>query len=164
MTPLFELTLPDDSPEAHFAPLQIALEGLCKINEWHIARALKKAQKGQGVPLLPLYASGVRYKEDEAGREDWSDIFQTYARKTGDCKKLVGIRIAELRVAGIPCEPVLKWQFIPRDVALTLGYPEWFITGEGLWMVHCLVRYLNTGFVEDPSKVLGMGGEYTNKR
>lgn len=164
MTPLFELTLPNDSAAEHFAPLQIALEGLCKINEWHIARAIKKCQKGLAPPLLPLYAAGVKYKEDPAGREDWSDIFETYKRGTGDCKKLVAIRVAELRCAGIPCEPVLKWQHLPQEVALKLGYPEWFIKGDGLWMVHCLVRYMESGRVEDPSKVLGMGGEYTSKR
>lgn len=162
MTPLFELTLPDDSADAHFAPLQIALEGLCRINEWHIARALRRTQKGIGEPLKPLYMSGVTYKEDEAGREDWSDIFKTYERGTGDCKKLVAIRIGELRCAGIQCEPVIKYQWLPAALAHQLGYPEWFVNGEGLWLVHCLVRY-GDGRVEDPSKILGMGGEYTNK-
>lgn len=162
MTPLFELTLPDDNPDAHFAPLQIALEGLCKVNEWHIARALRRTAKGFENPIVPLYASGVTYKEDEAGREDWSDVYGTIKRGTGDCKKLVAWRIAELRCAGIQCEPVIKYQWLPAKVAHGLGYPEWFVNGEGLWLVHCLVRYAD-GRVEDPSKILGMGGDYTNK-
>ena len=165
MTPLFELTLPDDSADAHFAPLQIALEGLCRVNEWHIARSLKRAAKGLDVPIVPLYASGVYYKEDDAGNEDWSDVYGTLRRGNGDCKKLVAWRVAELRCMGVRCEPVIKWQWIPKVAARELGYPAWFVNGEGLWMVHCLVRYLDgTERVEDPSKILGMGGEYTNKR
>lgn len=163
MTPLFELTLPTDSSEAHFAPLQITLEGLCKVNEWHIARSLKRAEKGLGDPIVPLYASGVRYKEDDPGHEDWSDVYATLKRGNGDCKKLVAWRIAELRCSGIDCEPVIKWQHIPQDVAMQIGYPSWFVNADGLWMVHCLVRFPD-GRVEDPSKILGMGGEYTNKR
>lgn len=93
-TPLVHLTLPDitdpsgEGDPAHFAPFQILLEAMCRINEWHIARANKKAAKGEGVPLPPLYASGVRYREDPPGHEDWRDIYQVYARGFGDCLPL----------------------------------------------------------------------------
>ena len=162
MTPLFELTLPDDSADAHFAPLQIALEGLCKINEWHIARSLRQAVKGLGVPIVPLSASGVYYKEDPEGNEDWSDVYRTLKRGHGDCKKLVAWRVAELRCNGTPCEPVIKWQWLPKAIANELGYSNRFVNGDGLWMVHCQVRF-HDGHIEDPSKILGMGKEFSNR-
>src|ERR1700733_13421793 len=97
MTPLFQLTLPDESPEAHFAPLQITLEGLCDVNEWHISRMMKRLAKGLQPEFIipPLYASGVRYKEDDPGHEDWSDAIETNRKQVGDCKKLVAWRVGE---------------------------------------------------------------------
>lgn len=87
-TPLLHITLPDaDGPE-HFAPLQIALEAMCKINEWHIRNALKKWKRGKGNPPIPLYASGVRYQEDPPGHEDWRDMYGVMKRGVGDCLPL----------------------------------------------------------------------------
>lgn len=165
MTPLFQLTLPDESPDAHFAPLQITLEGLCDVNEWHIARMIKRLAKGLEPEFVipPLYASGVRYKEDDPGHEDWSDAIETNRKRVGDCKKLVAWRVGECRAQGIDCEPVIKWQWIPKKIALQLGYPGWLVKGDGIWMVHCQVRFFSDGRIEDPSKILGMGGDYTNK-
>ena len=89
ITPLFHITLPeDDGEDRHFAPLVPALEGLIAINVWHIRRALKRAQKGQGVPIPPLYASGVRYKEDPPGQENWKDCLAVIKDGTGDCLPL----------------------------------------------------------------------------
>lgn len=168
-TPLIHLSLPDSDGPEHFAPLQIALEGMTKVNEWHIARALKKAMKGEGKPIPPLYASGVRYQEDPPGHEDWRDCYGVMQRGVGDCDQLTSWRTAELRVAGIDAEPVLKWQWIPRDVFIKSQKSEkdrreWarkLGNQKGVWMVHCLVRYPD-GEIEDPSKILGMGGSYTN--
>jgi hypothetical protein len=88
-TPLLHITLPeDDGEDRHFAPILLALEAMCAINKWHIQRALKRAEKGQGVPFPPLYASGVRYKEDPAGREDWRDCYVVLKRGWGDCLPL----------------------------------------------------------------------------
>lgn len=164
MTPLFQLTLPNESAEAHFAPLQITLRGLCDVNQWHIERMMKRLAKGMTPEFIipPLYASGVVYKEDDPGHEDWSDAIETHKKQVGDCKKLVAWRVAEQRANGVECEPVIKWQFIPRDLAVQLGYPAWLVKGDGLWLVHCQVRYSN-GTIEDPSKILGMGGDYNNK-
>lgn len=167
--PLFHLSLPESEGPEHFAPLQIALEGMAKVNEWHIARALKQAMKGQGRPIPPLYASGVRYKEDPPGEENWKDCYAVLKDGHGDCDRLAAWRTAELRVAGIPAEPVLKWQWIPRDVFLQMQKTpkdrrEWarkLGNQKGVWMVHCLVRFPD-GEIEDPSKILGMGGEYTS--
>ncbi len=161
-TPLLHITLPeDDVEEAHFAPILLALEAMIAVNLWHIKRALKRCRQGQGVPIPPLYASGVRYQEDAGGREDWRDLYTILERGAGDCDNLVAWRVAELRAAGKRAEPVIKWQNLPRDLAVSLGYPSRMIPPEGLSMVHCSVRH-GDGTIEDVSKNLGMGGEYTN--
>jgi hypothetical protein len=162
LTPLVHVTLPDladNSVESHFAPVVLLLEGPIKVNEFHIARSLKRAAQGDGVPIPPLYASGVTYKEDPAGREDWRDVYSVMEKGTGDCDNLVCWRVAELRVAGIAAEPVIKWQHLGPDVARQLGYP---CGPDGLWMVHCCVRFPD-GTIEDTSKNLGMGAEFTSK-
>lgn len=168
-TPLFHLSLPDSDGPEHFAPLQIALEGLTKVNEWHIERALKKAMKGEGNAIAPLYASGVRYKEDPPGEENWKDVHAVIRDGHADCDRLTAWRAAECRVAAkmarrpeLYADPVLKWQWIPRAVMLAQGYPGRLLPADGVWLVHCLVRFPD-GSVEDPSKILGMGGEYMEK-
>lgn len=160
--PLFHLSLPDSDDAAHFAPLQIALEGLTQINEWHLRRSLRRAEKGLSDTVIPpLYASGVVYREEAPGREDWPDVLEVYRLRWGDCEDLAAIRAAELRVAGVECEPVIKWQWIPREMMLAQGYPADKLPDRGVWMVHCCVRFPD-GSVEDPSKILGMGGTFTN--
>jgi hypothetical protein len=76
-----------------------------------------------------------------------------------NCDNLICWRVAELRVAGIAAEPVIKWQHLPCELATALGYPA---PDEGLWLVHCCVRFPD-GTIEDTSKNLGMGAEFTNK-
>lgn len=162
-TPLFHITLPeDDGEDRHFAPILIALEAMCAVNEWHIRRANKRARQGLGLPIPPLYASGVRYAEDKHGREDWRDCYAVLKRGKGDCDQLVAWRIGELRAAGVRAEPAIKWQHLPREVMGMIGYPTRMIPAEGIHMVHCAVRY-PSGQIEDPSKILGMGGAYTNR-
>jgi len=162
--PLLHITLPeDDGEDRHFAPIILALEAMCAVNEWHIKRSLKRARLGKGIPVPPLYATGVRYKEDDAGREDWRDCYVILKRGFGDCDNLVAYRVGELRAAGIQADPVVKWQHVPKDIAVKqLGYPGKLIPDDGFWMVHCAVRFPD-GRIEDPSKLLGMGGHYTNR-
>jgi hypothetical protein len=94
ITPLLHITLPDDDgadglgEDRHFAPIVIALEAMVAINLWHIRRSLKRYHRGLGNPITPLYASGVRYKEDEPGREDWRDCLAVLQRGFGDCLPL----------------------------------------------------------------------------
>jgi hypothetical protein len=83
---LLHITLPeDDGEDRHFAPIILALEAMCAVNEWHIKRSLKRAAQGKGSPVPPLYASGIRYKEDDAGHEDWRDCYTVLKRGFGDC-------------------------------------------------------------------------------
>ena len=161
--PLFFLSLPDTGDGAHFAPLQIALEGLTQIDEWQIRRSLRRAEKGESETVLPpLYASGVVYREEAPGREDWPDIPKVLGLGWGDCEDLAAWRAAELRVAGVECEPVIKWQWIDRETMIAQGYPAAKLPGRGVWLVHCCVRFPD-GSVEDPSKILGMGGNFLSR-
>lgn len=178
ITPKVHITLPehfdeDEYDEArHFAPILPLLKGVIEVNVWHIRRALRRAQKGLGYPIPPLYASGVRYKEDPPGQENWKDCLAVLADGHGDCDRLVAWRVAELLVAGCPAEPIIKWKQIPKDVMVGLGHPPHMVPPEGIHMVHVCVGlpgwqqyshlYEQNPLVEDPSKELGMGGEYTS--
>ena len=90
ITPKVHITLPehfdeDEYDEArHFAPILPLLKGVIEVNVWHIRRALRRAQKGLGYPIPPLYASGVRYKEDPPGQENWKDCLAVLADGHGD--------------------------------------------------------------------------------
>ena len=167
LTPLFHITLPeDDGEDRHFAPIILALEAMISVNLWHIRRALKRAQKGTGLPIPPLYASGVRYKEDPPGEENWKDCLAVLADGHGDCDRLCAWRVAELLAAGIKAEPLIKWQQVPRDMMIGMGHPPDMVPPEGISMVHVLVGWpgwrSDESKVEDPSKLLGMGGNFTS--
>lgn len=94
ITPKVHITLPEHfdedahDEERHFAPILPLLEGLIKVNEWHLRRGLRRAQKGLGPPIPPLYVSGVRYKEDPPGQENWKDCLAVLADGHGDCLPL----------------------------------------------------------------------------
>lgn len=170
MTPLVHLTLPPFgvySPESHFAPLVFMLEGLVKVNEHHINQSFRRAKAGLGSPIPPLFSTGIRYQEDPPGKENWRDIYAILQHiangaKGIDCDQIVCWRVAELRCAGIDAEPVIKWQHLTREIAIKLGFKPQFVPNEGLWLVHCCVRFPD-GSIEDTSKLLGMGGSFTSK-
>lgn len=178
ITPKVHLTLPENfdederDEERHFAPIIPLLEGLIEVNVWHIRRALRRTMKGLGTPIPPLYASGVRYKEDPPGQENWKDVLAVWADGHGDCDRLVAWRCAELRAAGHKAVPVIKWQQIPKETMIGIGYPADMLPEDGIQMVHVCVGlpgweryqhlYEDNPLVEDPSKRLGMGGGYTN--
>lgn len=77
------------------AALTCALEGLVRMNEHLISRA---AVSGGGYPSL--YESGVRYRREPRGQEDWKHIDRLLEDGIGDCEDLSGARAAELRVIG----------------------------------------------------------------
>lgn len=164
--PVLFLTLPEIDPArpdevaAHFAPLQIMLEGLCQVNEFLMRRARELAAEGRGKgPYPSLYTSGIYYQEEEPGHEDWLDCGALLATGFGDCEDVVAYRVGECRADGIPAEPVLKWQWVTTEDMIKHGYKPHQLPPDGVWLVHCLVR-MPDGTVEDPSKRLGMGGEY----
>lgn len=160
----WSISLPDlsgASEEEHFAPLVWMLEGMITVNMHIIRWAFRR-----GTPIPPVYASGVVYREDPAGQENWKDCLAIMQDRFGDCDRLVAWRTAELRVAGIAAEPAIKWQHIPYEVAISLKkpdgtpmFPAAMVPREGLWLVHCGVKWPG-GQIEDISKNLGMGGQY----
>jgi hypothetical protein len=167
ITPLLHITLPeDDGEDRHFVPIILAIQAMVSVNLWHIRRALSRAEQGKGLPIPPLYESGVRYKEDPPGEENWKDCLAVLKDGHGDCDRLVSWRVAELIAAGIPAEPIIKWQQVPKDVMIGLGHPPDMVPEDGISMVHVCVGFPgwqhDESRVEDPSKLLGMGGEYTS--
>lgn len=121
-----------------FYPLVLCLEALCRTNEWHLARL---ALAGRSPPLL--YNSGVRYRTEPPGEEEWLDIPHLYRQGWGDCEDLACARVGELRhYQGIPAVPAIRHRKFGN-----------------ITMVHVLTLWPND-VVEDPSKVLGMRGVY----
>ena len=158
----FVLKLPDadlrdeDAIYHRFEPLRIALEALTQINEWHLREAIRI-----GKPFPRLYDSGVRYEEEPPGQEDWLDIPTLYRLRKGDCEDLGCALAAERRVYdGIPASPYIKSKFIPSKQLLLAGYPRRDLPREGIHLVHDRT-ILPDGSIEDPSKALGMQGEYS---
>jgi len=79
---------------------------------------------------------------DLESREHWQDVMETRERGTGDCEDLAADRAAELRVRyKIRANAIFKERLMPN----------------GTRMFHIVVQYPD-GTIEDPSKILGMGG------
>lgn len=123
---------------SRFFPVLLCLETLTKVNEWHLRRDR----------YAPLYRSGVVYREEPPGEEEWLDIPHLYRQGWGDCEDVACARAAELRHAGIPAVPCIS-------------YKDFNVKGKRLTMVHVLVLWPDDS-VEDPSKVLGMKGSYSD--
>lgn len=158
----FVLSLPDAdtvnpaSVMKRFEPLQIALEALTKINEWHLRNGIEI-----GLPFPRLYESGVIYEEEPPGQEDWLDIPSLYQARKGDCEDLGCALSAERRVYdGIQSIPYIRHKFVPSSELILSGYPKKNIPRDGIFLVHIL-SMMPDGSLEDPSKMLGMQGEYS---
>ncbi len=124
-----------------FFPLILCLESLCKVNEWQLTRF-----REQGLSVAPLYQSGVYYKAEPPGEEEWLDIPTLYKQGFGDCEDLACARVAELRDVGIAATPAIRHKLVQ--------------TKRGpVTLVHVLCLWPD-GQVEDPSKILGMKGDY----
>lgn len=157
----FCLDLPESDPSDvasvrhRFEPLVIALEALTAANEWHLRNAIR-----EGRPLPRLYDSGVFYEEEPPGQEDWLDYPTLLKLGKGDCEDLGCALTAERRVYdGIPSRPVLRWKYITSDYLRRNGYPAKILPRDGIYLIHILSQ-LPDGTLEDPSKVLGMRGDY----
>lgn len=132
ITPKVHITLPehfdeDEYDEArHFAPIIPMLKGVIEVNVWHIRRALRRAQKGLGYPIPPLYASGVRYKEDPPGQENWKDCLAVLKDGHGDCLPLSTLVV---RQVGVHTTENLLGELVPM-LALRIGDR---VMGDGGW-------------------------------
>ena len=124
---------------SRFFPVLLCLETLCQINEWHLRRER----------FAPLYRSGVYYKEEPPGEEEWLDIPTLYKQGFGDCEDIGCARVAELRKVGVPAVPCICWK-------------EHNIGGKVITLVHVLVLWPDDS-LEDPSKILGMKGSYNDE-
>ncbi len=136
-TPAFRLRSFDSIPdEAKMHVLCALLEALTTAN---VAYLLKH-------PHTPnLYESGVRYEEEPPGRDEWQDIPDTIARRTGDCEDLACWRVAELRVRG------RQMRAMHGVTVSDLPGPD----GKLVTTFHIRVVHQD-GTTEDPSRVLGM--------
>ena len=117
------ITCPAD-PEA----IACVVEGLVALNACMMTAARKA---GRSAPLL--YASGVRYKREPKGREQWQSAAELLSSGEGDCEDLAAYRAAELRCEG------------------ELAFVDIQPTNRGTY--HAVVRRGN-GQIEDPSRIL----------
>lgn len=122
-----------------FAPVLMALEYLVDVNLWQL--------KQREYPSL--YKSGIYYKTTPPATE-WHDIPSLLRDGFGDCKDLVAYRVAELRSQGIECKPCIKWKM---DKIVMNGKLS------PILLIHVMVLHRDNS-IEDPSAILGMGGEY----
>lgn len=115
--------------------LALLLEALTEINV-SIFRSY-----GDKVP--GLYESGIKYRRESIGQEDWCDVVELLRLGFGDCEDLSCYRAAELRVRGGDpnARPFVKG---PRRLP------------GGVMMYHIQVQH-GDGRIEDPSLSLGMG-------
>lgn len=108
--------------------LRAALAGLVARNEL-VLRADPHAPR--------LYQSGVVYRQEPRGQENWRTLPELLVAGWGDCEDLSAARAAELRVSGEDPDAI-------GDV---------YRSGQRAW--HAVVRR-GDGSVEDPSLHLGM--------
>ncbi len=107
-----------------------------------------------------LYTSGVEYETDS---KPWRDVPRMLSEKRGNCKDFAAWRCAELRLAGVKCKPFILWnrredgywQFHAVVLRETIDnhLPEMKFTPKGKPTVY----RSNGGWIEDPSRILGMG-------
>lgn len=115
------------------AQIEAALFGLARVALVQMQEAARS-----GRPFPPLYESGVRYRRERAGREDWLGPVDVLRLGHGDCEDLVAYLVAQYWFHGhLSVQPHC---YAPRP-----------------GLVHCVVRH-SDGRIEDPSKMLGMGG------
>lgn len=93
----------------------------------------------------PLYSADVRYNEEwTSGQEKWKEIPFCLKSGKGDCEDLAAWLCAEFRNQGVPAKGWLKWFHNP-DSEIT--------------QYHFQVM-LPDGNILDPSRELGMKGDY----
>lgn len=93
----------------------------------------------------PLYQSGCVYIPEK--KEEFLEIPYIIKQGGADCEDLAAWRVAELQEKGIKAKPWIRMR------AYTLEKQSDF------HLFHILVKWPD-GSVEDPSKILGMRGEF----
>lgn len=106
-------------------------------------RAFLFQQSEAGHPIKQMYEHGLIYIRDAPGVEDWKDIPQILDVGAADCKSLAAWRVAELRNAG-------ESGAAPHVTFRKGG------DGDGAFTMYHVAVQRENGFVEDPSRILGM--------
>jgi hypothetical protein len=135
----FNLSLENESERPRFEKALLCLLSALVIRNMDYLRAF---------PATPaLYRSGVRYKQEKrtvtGWEEFWKSIPEILRDGEGDCEDLSCYRVAELRVRGVPAVPFIRHRIIN-------------VGGRKHSRYHVMVRI--GGRLEDPSRILGMGG------
>lgn len=94
---------------------------------------LMSLARDQGGGFPALYDSGIVYRREPRGEEQWQLATDLLKRGVGDCEDLSFYRAAELRLQGEPATVAI----VP--------------TSRGTY--HAVVRYADGG-IEDPSRML----------
>jgi len=124
--------------DKRFFPIIKALECLTAINLWQWTRATR-----DGTHYPWLYDSGVHYQQEPIGEEVWPDFPTLYKQGWGDCEDLACARTAELQFCGVPAVNAIRYKKL-GDITL----------------IHVLVLHPD-GWLEDPSRILGMKGSFS---
>ena len=127
-----------------YSPLVYPLRALALVNKWHHENGI----------YAPLYHSGVVYKEEKPGKEDWKDIPQLYKDGDGDCEDLACARCGEL-LAGKGLVKRAGRLVMQRHPIMARPVMQWNKLPDGSTLIHILVQFAD-GAVEDPSRILGM--------
>jgi hypothetical protein len=98
---------------------------------------------------VPLYRSGVYYREEQFGQEDFFDIPTVLLQGYADCEDLAAWRCAEYLSVGEPSNIVVSWEAIQHN------------SGDIDILFH--VRVESRYGLEDPSEILGMGSMWGNR-
>ncbi len=91
---------------------------------------------------VALYDSGVYYKEETMGEEDFFDIPTVLYQGYADCEDLAAWRCAEYLSLGITAYPLVTWEAIEHQ--------------DGTIDILFHVRVQSQYGLEDPSEILGM--------
>lgn len=79
------------------AAMEAVVEGLAALN----FRAMHTAVLGGG-GFPPLYESGIVYRREPPGSEEWQSAIDLMRTGEGDCEDLSAYRVGELRTLGEP--------------------------------------------------------------
>lgn len=136
--------------------LQVWLDALVETNV-----LIMEESKERGTPIPILYTSGVVYKSEKKGVEDWLDCLEIVRRGWDDCEGLGSFRAAELRLQGIKnARAVWKFWQSPRTLEQRYHIVTRYRPPIGGFKFPSHAISLGNGiYEEDPSKVLGMKGD-----